>query len=288
MLENAFFTKDADNTNTYHPTTYARGPWDPNSLHGRVISGLIAYEIETNHRDAENPGSLQIVRITVDLFRLPPMAPLEVTSDIIRSGRRIKVIDVHITTEDPDRGRIEIARGSVIMLHKSQEPPGTIWSPPGWDVQVPDKTLDIPEPRDGRMPMWQTVNVGNSDGPKTAADNISHSKTASSNEQTIGARRAWIRETHNLIENEQPSPVVRVAQVADFANPFVNSGTEGLNYINADISLYLHRYPIGDWIGTDTFYHGADDGISLASIALYDATGKIGTSTVSGLAQIRS
>ena len=32
MLENAFFTKDADNTNTYHPTTYARGPWDPNSL----------------------------------------------------------------------------------------------------------------------------------------------------------------------------------------------------------------------------------------------------------------
>ena len=68
MLENAFFTKDADNINTYHPTTYARGPWDPNSLHGRVISGLIAYEIETNHRDAENPGSLQIVRITVDLF----------------------------------------------------------------------------------------------------------------------------------------------------------------------------------------------------------------------------
>ena len=42
-----FFEKDRDDHAIYHPTSSARGPWDPDSLHGRVISGLIAYESES-------------------------------------------------------------------------------------------------------------------------------------------------------------------------------------------------------------------------------------------------
>ena len=76
--------------------------------------------------------------------------------------------------------------------------------------------------------------------------------------------------------------------MADVANPFANSGTNGLNYINADISLYLQRNPVGSWIGTEAFYHDAYDGVSVGTIALYDKLGRIGTSTVCGLGQVRS
>ena len=42
-----FFTHDGD---TFIPTEVANGPWDPKSLHGRVIIGLLAFAIEERHR----------------------------------------------------------------------------------------------------------------------------------------------------------------------------------------------------------------------------------------------
>jgi hypothetical protein len=46
MTAQPFFSKDRD---AYIPTDAARGPWDPNSLHGRVIIGLLAFVIEARH-----------------------------------------------------------------------------------------------------------------------------------------------------------------------------------------------------------------------------------------------
>ena len=43
MTNQPFFTTDND---AFIPTDIARGPWDPNSLHGRVIIGLLAFAIE--------------------------------------------------------------------------------------------------------------------------------------------------------------------------------------------------------------------------------------------------
>ena len=59
------------------------------------------------------------------------------------------------------------------------------------------------------------------------------------------------------------------------------------NYINVDVSLYLHRNPEGNWIGTETSYHGADNGTAIGTVTLYDKMGNIGTATVCGLTQTR-
>ena len=279
-----FFEKDLSNKVIYHPTVSARGPWDPNSLHGRVISGLIAYEVETNYCDASELENFQVTRITVDLFRPPPMSPLFAGGEVIRSGRRIKVIDIHISTDFPDRGITEIARGRVVMLRRSENPPGAIWSPPPWDLKPPNEDhpphSDTSSDSESHLPMWQTVeDRQNSEGD--------YSNSTHSPELPI-RKLAWIRETHNFISGEPASPLVCVAQVADVANPFANSGTKGLNYINADVSLYLQRNPVGSWIGTEAFYHDAYDGVSVGTIALYDRQGRVGTSTVCGLAQVGS
>src|SRR5205823_10114502 len=73
MTNQPFFTRDRD---AFIPTPVASGPWDPNSLHGRVIIGLLAFAIEQRH----GADDFVPARLTVDMFRLPTLAPIEVTT----------------------------------------------------------------------------------------------------------------------------------------------------------------------------------------------------------------
>jgi acyl-CoA thioesterase len=78
---------------------------------------------------------------------------------------------------------------------------------------------------------------------------------------------------------------MRAALAADFASPFANAGDHGLGYINSDVTLYLHRLPVKEWIGFDVVNHQAADGVAIGECLLYDQQGPIGTSTVAALAQ---
>src|SRR4029077_7479738 len=71
MKNQPFFTRDGDG---FVPTEVANGPWDPQSLHGRVIIGLLAFEIERHH----GADDFVPARLTVDMFRLPKLVPIEV------------------------------------------------------------------------------------------------------------------------------------------------------------------------------------------------------------------
>src|ERR1700682_6757544 len=112
MTNQPFFTTDRD---AFIPTDAARGPGDPNSLHGRVIIGLLAFVIEQRH------GADEFVpaRLTVDMFRLPTLAPIEVTTKLIRDGLRIKVAEAEFFSAG-----VSMARASCQLLRKTQNPPG--------------------------------------------------------------------------------------------------------------------------------------------------------------------
>src|SRR3954468_6699389 len=74
----------------FHAQPRLERPWDPNSMHGRVVVGLLAFAIEERH------GSDDFVpaRLTVDMFRLPNInTPVEVTTRLVRDGMRIKVVE---------------------------------------------------------------------------------------------------------------------------------------------------------------------------------------------------
>ncbi len=253
-----FFTQDGD---SFIPTRQARGPWDPNSLHGRVISGLLGREIERQHCDEE----FHCARLTTELFRMPPLAPLQVSIQPIRLGNRIRVIDGSVTSHG-----VEIARGRAVLLKKAPQPEGTVWSPPNWDVPPPG---DIPAPqapagRENWVPMWETRPIRGAPFFGGGAEQ----------------KRAWLRETRQLVAGEDLSPFLRVALAADFTNPFANSGDHGLNFVNADITLYLHRLPVDEWVGFEVVSHQSDEGIAVAECALYDVSGAIGRSLVCAVA----
>ena len=229
-MEQSFFEHDGE---FFRPTDRARGPWGNDTMHGRVIAGLFARCFEHRYGD----DAFQFARLTVDLYRMPTMNPLQITVERIREGRRIRVSHGVATSE----GR-EIARASTVQLRRSEAPAGSVWQPDPWDVPLPSE-LEPLEPVGDWTPMWETRTIEGSHF-------VGH-----------GRKRMWIRETHALVAGEALTPFVRVASAADIASPLANSGDQGLQYVNADISLYLHRLPVSEWIGWEVWDHGSAAGV---------------------------
>jgi hypothetical protein len=78
-------------------------------------------------------------RLTVDMFRLPNIhTPVEVTSRLIRDGKRIRVVEAEFFS-----GGTSMARASCQLLLRTENAPGNVWSPSNWDAPPPDT---IPAP----------------------------------------------------------------------------------------------------------------------------------------------
>ena len=247
-----FFRREGE---YYLPQPVSRSPWDAKSLHGRLVSGLLAYAVETKHLGAD----FMPARFTVDLYRLPDFSPLNATTRVVRDGRRIKVIDAELFSAG-----VSVGRASCQMLLCTQNSSGATWSPPNWDVDRPE----LVAPPEGRR-------FGNACDMRPMTPVVA----AHAN------KRMWMREVRDLIEDVPLTPWQRAVLVADFANGYANSGAEGLGYINSDFTMYLHRMPRQEWIGLETVNHQATNGVAIGECFMYDSDGPIGASTVCGLAQ---
>ena len=254
MSAEGFFTR---NDEAYLPGDNTRGPWDPNSLHGRFVVGLFASAIEERHGAAD----FMPARLTVDMFRLPDRSPIKVTTRAIRDGQRIKVIEADLFSKG-----VHMARASCQLLRRTANPPGNIWSTPPWDAPSPADVAGAVDPRMGLNGMWEARRIVGEIG-------------------TVGPRRVWTRELRDLVAGVPLTPFVRSALVADFASPFTNAGDAGLGFINGDVTLYLHRLPANEWIGLEVTNHLATDGVAIGECMLHDENGPLGTATVAALAQ---
>ncbi len=162
----------------------------------------------------------------------------------------------------------EIAHASAVQLRRGEAPPGTVWQPDPWDVPLPD-ALEPMDSQGAWIPMWETRAI------------------AGSSFGGSGQKRMWIRETIALVAGEAVTPFVRVASAADIASPLSMSSDIGLQYVNADISLYLHRLPVGEWIGWEVWDHGSAAGVGQGECRIYDEQGPIGKSMVCAVANPR-
>jgi hypothetical protein len=222
-------------------------------LHGRLLAGLAARAVEHEDHDP----ALRLARLTVDMFRPPPMTPFTVRTSIVRDGRRVRVLDVSIRC-----GEVEVARASALMLRTAEHPTASVWSAPSWDAPPPDAFPPPPDEAEGEIGGWD-IRLMTPGGFWTA-----------------DRKRLWTRDWWQLVAGEDLSPVVRAALAADLPNPLANSGAEGLQFINPDLTLFLARPPTSEWIGLEVTDHVGFDGIAVGSCTLYDETGPIGSSTV--------
>jgi hypothetical protein len=262
----ALFIPDGDR---YLPTELTRGGWSDDAQHGGPPVGLAAHVIESRH------GSPDMVttRLTTDLVRPVPLAPLTVHSRVIRPGRRIQVIEAIMAAGD-----LEVALVTALMIRVAEidlpERPESGWVQPG----LPH-TFDLVETR-----LWT--------GDTASLTRFHHDaieiRTFEQSFSSPGPGTSWLRLRCEVIAGTPPSPFVRTATLADVGNGNSTSvDPREWMYVNPDVALALHRPLRGDWLGMRSVAHQHATGIGLAESVLFDEVGPIGTVTQSQLIERR-
>jgi len=248
-----FFRADGD---VLIPAPFATSPWGE-VLHGRLIGGLTARAAEQARAAAPE---LACSRLTIDMFRSVPLAPVTVTTRAVRAGRRIAVLEVTV-----EQDGVPIGQGRALLLLRTEQPDGTFRPAPAWNAPTP---LQLGPPQAAAAlrwtPPWQSWRAGGAGGG--LADGV------------------WIRETHPLITGEQLTPLVRLSMGADLASPVSNSSDRGLSFINADYTVYLGREPHGEYIGIQPVSHISERGVAAGQCVLHDLQGPAGYVTVAAVA----
>ncbi len=95
------------------PTEHASGPWDPRALHGGAPAALIAAAFER-----VEPGSqLRIARLGFELLRPIPLAPLTLTTRIVRPGRRVQELAAELSADLGDGPQL-VCRASALRVQE--------------------------------------------------------------------------------------------------------------------------------------------------------------------------
>ena len=95
-----------------------------------------------------------------------------------------------------------------------------------------------------------------------------------------GPATAWFRLRRPLIEGEQTTPLQRLAAAGDFGNGISAAlSWDDYLFINPDLTLYIEREPVGEWICLKAQTLIAPDGIGTAESILYAERGRVGRAT---------
>src|SRR5215213_4075561 len=86
----AIFRVDGNDVVT---SPFAAGPWDPGMQHGSAPASLVVWAAER----IPTPVPMTIARVTIDLMRPVPVAPLSLETDILREGRKIQLCAVRLS-----------------------------------------------------------------------------------------------------------------------------------------------------------------------------------------------
>jgi hypothetical protein len=158
-------------------------------------------------------------------------------------------------------------------LKRTEHPSGDIPTTPAWDI--PEPAVLGPPPYVERPGQWSVpwdLWMFDPAGKVTV------------NWRGENCRRAWLRDTHELVAGESLSPFVRAALASDFASPLAVGGSKGLEFINADYTLYLRRLPCSDEVGLESSGYVGEEGIAVGGCVMHDTAGPIGFCNVTAVA----
>jgi hypothetical protein len=244
----------------FWPGPLTAGPWSPDAQHGGPVSALLAGALE----DPEQRCTL--VRVTVELLRPVPLAPLRLESATVRAGRNVQWVEASLWAGDT-----EVARARGVRIRRAP-------------VEVPvDRTPPPapPPPGEGNPPMAPGT-------ARTAFAEAVDLRFVRGGWDELGPVTMWTRLLVPVVEGRAATAMQRAAAAADFGNGVsrvVDFSTH--TFINADLSVALSRVPVGDWIGFDAVSRLSPDGFGQAESQIFDAEGPVGRAVQSLLVAAR-
>jgi acyl-coenzyme A thioesterase PaaI-like protein len=264
---------DGRMTAAIRPTEHARGPWDPRALHGGAPAALLASTFER----MQPGGELRIARLGFEFLRPIPLAPLTLSTWIVRPGRRVQELAGELTATDPGSGAEQlVCRASALRVQAvpadvaaSAPPPVDSGARTDADTHAQEA---LPPPEAGKPVRFSLDGSTEASFAATAME-----MRWLDDPQALGPGRVWMRLRHPLLPGEPLTPLARLAATADFGNGVSAAlAFERFLFINADLTIHLQRPPRGEWIGLDarTLLH--DGGTGLAESVLHDVHGPVG------------
>jgi acyl-coenzyme A thioesterase PaaI-like protein len=233
------------------PTGLTRGPWDPGFMNGGAVSALCARAAELHDGGGADRSDRQLVaRLTVDLVRPAPLAPLTVRTSVVRPGRKVQLVAIEIVA-----GEQTVARASALRM----------------------RTMPLPLPQhveDAAPPFLSApARLIQTDD----AQPYFHSHALDMRSEPGRPVSVWARMTCDVVSGEATSPQQRAAAIADMGSGMspVVPFTEW-QFPNVDVDLHLHRLPRGEWLNLTTVTQAGDDGIGMAVAAMSDMDGRCG------------
>jgi hypothetical protein len=242
---------------TWQPSRHARGPWNPGELHGGAPAALLARAIER-----VEPGAEMIVtRVSYEFFSAVPLAPLTIETELVKPGRRVQIAEARLSAD----GR-ELVRARAMRMRRASD---------GVDAE-PGGDAPMPPPDQGRVvAQWAGVE-GEMFHPRAMAIR------GVAGDRGRGAAAAWFRLTRPVVAGEEPSGLQRLVAAADFGNGISHAiPFEQALFVNTDLTVHVHRDPVGEWIGLDARSDLSSAGVGQALSILHDQRGRVGAAAQS-------
>lgn len=237
--------------NRVFTSEHAAGPWDPSMQHGGAPSALIVWAAER----IPTAQPMQIARLTVDLMRPVPVAPLTIETEVLREGRKIQLCMVRLLADG-----VEVARATVLKIRTQPVVlPGNI---------VAEAPLDVTLPEAG------TVDEAGNSSKFIQGLTL---RAVHGGFLQPGPGAVWFRANRPMVDGAVTSQAMRAALAADCSNG-VSSVLDfkTWSFINADLTVTFAREPVGDWILLNSKMTLGADGAGVAISRLADTNGYFG------------
>jgi hypothetical protein len=245
---NAIYRVDGDRVLT---SPDAAGPWDGSMQHGSAPAALVVWAAEA----IPTREPMQIARVTIDLMRPVPVAPLTFKTEVLREGRKIQLCAVRLFAGDA------LVVGATILKIKMQAL--------NLPSDVAEVALDLPGPDQARdeQPSF-------SSSPFVTGISM---RAARGRFGLPGPGAIWYRVDRPLVEASPVSQAMRAVVAADFCNGTSASlDFREWTFINADLTVNFARQPVGAWILLDAESWIGPDGAGIATARLADERGYFG------------
>ena len=231
-------------------TGHTAGPWSDESQHLGPPSALLVRALER----CSPRGDAVLSRVVFEVLGPVPVAELTVEAGVERPGRSVELLSATLAHDGRPVLRAaawRIVTGDTTAVAAGGGTP----LPPAWDC----RPMAIPDAWRGgylRAMEWRSV-----DGGIFAP----------------GDATVWARPRVPVVAGEEPTALQRLFTVADSASG-VSSRLDIAKWyaINTDLTVHLHREPVGEWFALDARTVIGPAGVGVATSELHDERGPVG------------
>lgn len=253
----AFYVRSGDR---FEATALTRGPWDADAQHAGPAAALLGRAIERLDGVGPEPDRRLVGRVTLEILAPIPIAPVAVSAEVVRPGRRVDLVEAMMSDGD---GRPLLRARAWRLLRRSIPLPAGLG---------PRSHPEPPPP--GRL---ETNDRFFPSGHDTGYHTAMEGRFVSGSFLEPGPATAWVRMRHPLVADEEPTPLQRVLIAADSGNGISAAlDFERWIFVNVDLTVHLSRMPAGEWVCLDSVTVPEREGIGLTDTVLRDERGPIG------------